>query len=263
MKLQSRGSHSTAHLARLTDTSVVLVVDVSKSTRTVAAQVLGCRELEPDLQLRGVILNRVGTSRQEKVIREAIAIETGLPVLGAIPRLERELLPSRYLGLVTAFEHPRMTEVLGKLATLAEERIDLSQLLEVARSAPTLARLAPHRSHTSVSKPVNIGVLRDRAFSFYYPENLEAIAGSGAELIEISPLRDSTLPAIDALYAICTRSEPRNGLQAWREPPREAGDERRIGHQRSHRTRGRAGRGGRESHASGSGDPGPCAPQRG
>jgi len=106
------GSHSSAELAKLTGTPVLLVVDATKVTRTVAALVLGCQKLDPDLPLAGVILNRVGTRRQEKVIREAVQTTSGLPVVGVIPRLTAEHLPSRHLGLVTAMEHPQVTESL-------------------------------------------------------------------------------------------------------------------------------------------------------
>src|SRR3990172_8175450 len=110
--MDAEGSHSTALLARLTGTPVVLVVDVTKVTRTIAALVLGCRTLDPSLRLAGVLLNRVGTARQEAVIRDAVRVETGIPVLGAIPRLAIEHLPSRHLGLITPAEYPGVTETL-------------------------------------------------------------------------------------------------------------------------------------------------------
>src|SRR3989304_6224749 len=113
--MDAGGSHSSALLARLTGTPVVLVVDATKVTRTIAALILGCRTLDPSLRLAGVILNRVGTARQEAIIREAVGVETGIQVLGAIPRLAIEHLPSRHLGLVTPAGPPDVTGPLGAL----------------------------------------------------------------------------------------------------------------------------------------------------
>jgi len=202
--MDAHGSHSTAQLAKLTGAPVVLVVDVSKSTRTVAAQVLGCCMMDPDLSISGVILNRVGTARQEKVIREAVASATGVPVLGAIPRLVDQHLPSRHLGLVTAMEHPEIGETLERVAQIVADHADVPGLIELAgRAADLPVKIVPGSAPPlSDGKPtVRIGVLRDRAFSFYYPENLAALEAAGAELCEISPLADDELPAIDGLYA--------------------------------------------------------------
>jgi cobyrinic acid a,c-diamide synthase len=206
--VDARGSHSTAQLAKLIGAPVVLVVDVTKSTRTVAAQVLGCRALDPELELAGVILNRVGTARHEAVIREALAADTGIPVLGAIPRLRDQHLPSRHLGLVTAMEHPGAEEAIERVARVVAEHADVPALIEVAghvESRPQIdvepAEVGPIGGRRGGASRVRIGVLRDRAFSFYYPENLDSLESAGAELYPISPLTDEELPAIDALYA--------------------------------------------------------------
>ncbi|MBU1073994.1 cobyrinate a,c-diamide synthase, partial [bacterium] len=198
------GSHSTAELAKLIGAPVVLIVDVTKSTRTVAAQVLGCRLLDPEVRLAGVILNRVGTRHQEKVIREALAADTGLPVLGAIPRLRDQHLPSRHLGLVTALEHPEVEETLERVAGIVAEHTDIPALLALAGEAADLPPVEDARAAapaTGGRRRVRIGVLRDRAFSFYYPENLAALESAGARLQPISPLTDDALPVIDGLYA--------------------------------------------------------------
>jgi cobyrinic acid a,c-diamide synthase len=176
-------------------------VDATKTTRTVAALVKGCQVMDSHVPIGGVILNRVGTSRQEKVIREAVSRETGLEVLGAIPRLSDQHLPSRHLGLVTAMEHPDVEEALAKVGEAIAEHVDVSAVIELARTAAVieaplnLEKTVPARSRAC------IGVLEDEAFSFYYPENLAALEAAGAELRAISPLRDQDLPNIDGLYA--------------------------------------------------------------
>ena len=198
--MDSEGSHSTAQLAKLVGAPVVLVVDVTKVTRTVAAQVLGCEVMDPKLNLAAVILNRVASQRHEAVIREAIAETTDAPVLGAIPRTQKLDLPSRHLGLVPVAEHPRSEEMLERAADLVEGFVDVSALLKVAQEAPRL-EVAPESARAAPSGPrVRIGVARDVAFSFYYPENLEELEQAGAELVFVSPTADETLPDFDAFY---------------------------------------------------------------
>jgi len=192
------GTHSTAELAKRLDAPILLVVDVTKATRTVAALVLGCRALDPDVPLAGVVLNRVATPRQERVIRDALAQAGGPPVLGALPRLDGDPLPGRHLGLVTAAEHPRTQEAITTAARLAEAHLDLDTLLEIAGRAPAVE--LPEREAPKSGPPVRIGVLRDEAFSFYYPENLEALEELGAELLFFSALAGDSLPDVDALY---------------------------------------------------------------
>jgi cobyrinic acid a,c-diamide synthase len=214
------GTHSTAELARLLGAPVVLVLDVTKATRTVAAVALGCAAFDPGLSLAGVVLNRVATRRQEQVIREALEESGGPPVLGAIPRLEPELLPGRHLGLVTPVEHPSLGEAIARAAAHVAEHVDLEALLAVAGTAPPLE--LPVRERQRTASRVRIGVLRDSAFSFYYPENLEALSDLGAELVPISPLADRKLPGVDALYAGGGFPEEHAGRLAENRPLRDA-----------------------------------------
>ena len=196
----ARGTHSTAELAKILGAPVVLVLNATKVTRTAAAFVLGCQYLDPKLRLAGVILNRVGTRRQESVLREAIESASGVPVLGVIPKAgDAALLPGRHLGLVTPAEHPRIAEVQRNVLELVRDNVDLDRLLEVARQAPPPRPAEQVRGATD--EPVRIGYLRDSAFTFYYPENLEALEAAGAALVPISSLKAPRLPeGLDALY---------------------------------------------------------------
>jgi cobyrinic acid a,c-diamide synthase len=196
------GSCSTAELAKLLRTPVVLTVDCTKSTRTIAAVVLGCQRLDPQVAIRGVILNRVAGSRHESVLRGAVEQVCGLPVLGAIPRMSEELLPERHLGLVPPQEHGGPPGAIERLAGIAAKHIDLPAVWRLAAEAPALETPARPTTAHSESKPelARIGVFRDAAFQFYYPENLEALVREGARLIEISPLHDAEIPEVDALY---------------------------------------------------------------
>lgn len=195
-----QGTHSTAELAHRVQAPVVLVVDVSKATRTVAALVLGCLAMDPGLPLAGIILNRVGTSRQERLIREVLATVTAVPVLGAIPRLELEL-PSRHLGLVMPGERQDIEGVLDRLADAVAGGVDLAAIRRLGEGAPSLPR-TPRGAEPSNPQEsrLRIGVLRDAACCFYYPENLAALSAQGADIVSLSPLTDPELPALDALY---------------------------------------------------------------
>jgi len=218
----AQGSHSTAQLAKLIGAPVVLVVNAAKVTRTVAALVLGCRALDPELEIAGVILNRVGTARQERLIRQALAAHAGVPVLGAIPPLEGQPLPSRHLGLVCAAEHPERDVALEALADAIERHVDVEAVCAIASDTPDMPGTAAPRPARGDCRFARIGVLRDAAFSFYYPENLEALEAAGAELVEISPLADREIPAIDALYAGGGFPEEHAGALAANEPLRHA-----------------------------------------
>ncbi|HEY3359259.1 MAG TPA: cobyrinate a,c-diamide synthase [Polyangia bacterium] len=196
--LDSSGSASTAALAGLLDAPVILVLPVAKMTATAAALVRGCQALDPGLRLAGVILNRVASARQEQVAIAAIEGACAVPVLGALPRLEDDLLPGRHLGLVTPAEHPRLTAVEARLAEIVDEHMDVPGIAAIARRAPALP--VPAAPATAGGHAVRIGYFHDSAFTFYYPENLEALAAAGARLEPISALDDDALPPIDLLY---------------------------------------------------------------
>ncbi len=194
------GGSSTAQIAKFLGAPVLLVLDVTKMTRTAAALVRGCQSVDPALNIGGAVLNRVATTRQERVIRDAIAGTAGIPVLGAIPRLDaHDPLPGRHLGLVTAQEHPNSERTLERAARIVRDHVDLEAVAALARSAaPVELRPAPP---LPPGAPVTIGVFRDRVFSFFYPENLEALEGGGARLVFLSPLDNRPLPGgLDALY---------------------------------------------------------------
>ncbi|MFH1059641.1 MAG: cobyrinate a,c-diamide synthase [Pseudomonadota bacterium] len=201
--MDAQGSYSSAELAKLIAAPVVLVVDCSMASRTVAAVVLGCQRFDPALNLAGVVLNPVANARQEGVIRRAIADSTGLPVLGAVPRLSFDL-PERHMGLLPPQEHARAAEALHQAARGVAAHVDAPALLALMESAPELNDPGPPAGLFPAAAPAGpgprIGVIKDAAFGFYYPENLEALTNHGARLVFCSALSDDALPAVDALY---------------------------------------------------------------
>lgn len=199
--LDVAGTHSTAELAKRLGAPIVLVVDATKCTRTVAALVLGCQTLDPDLELAGVVLNRVATRRQELLIRQAVESTTGIPVLGALPRLKGGgPLPGRHLGLVTTGDHDNADEAVDRASEVVAENVNLDRTVALAgRLARTVEfpESAPPRS----GRPCRVAVARDAAFCFYYPENLESLEAAGAELQWFSPLDGEGLSAdSEAVY---------------------------------------------------------------
>ncbi len=208
--MDAQGTYSTAELAKLLAVPVILTVNCTKTTRTVAALVLGCQRLDPQVPICGVILNQTAGSRHESVLRESVEQICGLPVLGAIPRIRGEVFPERHLGLVPPQEHDQQTDAIAQVADIAEKHLDLEAIWTIAQTAPVLEKgsgpiCAKHPSGRSGKLDLTpfrarIGIFRDAAFQFYYPENLEALVREGASLVEISPLREAELPEVDALY---------------------------------------------------------------
>ncbi|MDQ5988029.1 MAG: Cobyrinate a,c-diamide synthase [Syntrophus sp. SKADARSKE-3] len=197
------GEFSTAELAKLLHAPVVLVVDCDKVTRTAAAMVLGCCHLDADLDIRGVILSRVSGKRHANVIRQSVEEYCNLPVLGTIPRLPDMPLCERHLGLVPPQEHGSIMTAIDGIRGIARDFLDLDGLIRIARSAPAWTiDVFPHKPAAVESglDPVRVGVIRDRAFQFYYHDNLEALTDAGADIIFINALDDRELPVIDCLY---------------------------------------------------------------
>ena len=199
--MDAGGSYSTAELSKLLRSPVVLIIDCSKMTRTAAAVVLGCMHLDSEVAIKGVVLNQVAGERHEDVVRESINKYCSLPVLGVIPRLAADDIPERHMGLVPYQEHPDTVKVIALAEEIAGKYLNIDAIAKIAMAAEPLS--APEiRSLRSEGQGaiVKIGVVRDSAFQFYYPENLEELEKRGAEIVDINALTDARLPDIDALY---------------------------------------------------------------
>ncbi|NLZ16135.1 MAG: cobyrinate a,c-diamide synthase [Desulfobulbaceae bacterium] len=210
--VNSSGSYSTAELAVQLALPVLLVVNCTKTTRTMAALVLGCCLFDPRVRIAGVILNQVATSRHERILRECLAQSVDIPVVGIIPRMQTDIFPMRHLGLTPHQEYRDADEAVASLQQMAAAHFDLDAILglmqpllpptaastSTAQAAPP-ARAAEPAAPTQASpirtkQPARIGVLRDAAFQFYYEENLEALQDAGAELVMINALTAASLP---------------------------------------------------------------------
>ncbi len=211
--MDEKGSVSTAELAKLLRSPVILVVNCKKVTRTVSALVLGCQMFDKEVLIKGVILNNLATSRHETIIRKSVEDYCSLPVIGTIPRLKDVKFPGRHLGLVPPQENPMAEEAINTAANIVEKYLDHEKLYNIAYNAPALtfsflpAKQSIFDSRSSLVKPddqkndqFKIGVIRDSAFQFYYQENLEALKREGATLVEFSALKDDLPNDIEGLY---------------------------------------------------------------
>jgi cobyrinic acid a,c-diamide synthase len=194
------GSYSTAELAVMLEIPVLLVVNCTKTTRTVAAMVMGCQQFDQRVKIRGVILNQVGTARHEKIVRQTVEHYTGIPVLGAVPRMKTDIFPQRHLGITPYQEYEGAEMVSQKLGGIVSEHLDLDRIEEVMNEIPLPAKKEEEESQMSSNPSVRIGILKDAAFQFYYPENIEALQKEGAEIVEINAMTAAILPELDALY---------------------------------------------------------------
>ena len=214
------GSTSTAELAKLLQVPVILSIDCTKSTRTMAAAVLGCLRFDPDVDIKGVILNRVAGSRHEQVLRKNIEHYCNLPILGAVPKLDQQSFPERHMGLVPTPEHAWAQDSIDAAAQIARNYLDLDALEEIAgraanlrseagslrteadifAGAGSLIRSDRQPAPGTLNREPRIGIIKDSAFQFYYPENIAALESAGARTVFISPLTSDTIPPLDALY---------------------------------------------------------------
>ncbi len=201
--IDTKGDTSTAELAKLLGLPVVLCLDATKTTRTMAAVVAGLAAFDPAVRIGGVVLNRVAGKRHQSILTRSIEEYTGIPVLGAVPKLREQRFPERHMGLVPTPEHQWAQPAIDAIRSVAEAHLDLARIQELAATAQPVEPIDPTNATprvASAAPPPTIGVLRDAAFQFYYPENLEALQAAGAQLVFTSPLSDRHLPEVDALY---------------------------------------------------------------
>lgn len=202
--VDAEGTCSSAELAKFLKAPVILVLDATKVTRTAAAMVLGCQRLDPEVVVAGVVLNRVAGARHEQVLTQSIQRVCGIPVLGVLPKDVGVLFPERHMGLVPVHEHTCLQGTLDVLADCISGHVDVDGLLRIAERAEPLARPscgdAAGRRWNGFSDAVRIGVIQDRVFQFYYPENLEALREAGADLVFLDSTTTQVLPELDALY---------------------------------------------------------------
>jgi cobyrinic acid a,c-diamide synthase len=211
------GSNSNAALAKMLDLPVILVIDARGMTRGIAPLILGYQAFDKDIRIAGVILNNLGGKRHESKLRQVIEHYTDVPVIGAIQHDERLSIVERHLGLMPSNESIAASAKIKQIGEAIAEQVDLDRLLSLTQKQSLLtpqnnvlplypiSNFPPHAGERANEKgnlqsPVRIGVARDRAFGFYYADDLDALQTAGAELVSFDTLNDAHLPEVDALY---------------------------------------------------------------
>ncbi len=214
--LDVEGADSNAALARMLSAPVVLVIDTGGMTRGIAPLMRGYLDFDPNVHIRGVILNKVGGARHEAKLRAALERYTDAEVLGAIGRDAALEIPERHLGLIPANEINKVSNgagnragaanrMIARLADAVSAGVDLDRIIDIAGDASLAAgKVGPvarlQRQDFNVQPNVRIAIARDAAFGFYYPDDLEAFAQAGAEFIAFDALNDAQLPEVDGLF---------------------------------------------------------------
>lgn len=188
---------SSAHLAKVTKTPVILIINGAGVALSAAAMVLGFKNFDPDIEVKGVIVNKVSGEHHYNLIKEAVELHVGIPCLGYLKKNEAIALKSRHLGLIPSVEVKALDQKIDEVAMMIEETVDLDTLMAIANSAKSY----DFKESTPVRKHVRLGVAKDDAFNFYYQDNLDLLEDLGCELIYFSPVKDQVLPNnLDGLY---------------------------------------------------------------
>jgi len=194
------GSNSNAAVARKLSLPVLLVIDARGMTRGIAPLILGYQAFERDIRIGGVVLNRVGGSRHEAKLRAVIEHYTDVPVLGAVAEDGRLAMTERHLGLMPCAEVDDAQARVQEIGAIIGAQVDLARVRQLAATAGPLPWALPPAPAGKRQPELRIGIARDRAFGFYYPDDLTALEAAGAELVPIDTMHDARLPALDGLF---------------------------------------------------------------
>ena len=201
--IDEKGTFSTARLAINLSAPIIITIDCTKTTTTIAALVKGVLQFDSDLEVGGIVLNQLAGERHESIIRSAIETHTDAKVIGAFRRLRQDLMEERHLGLVPYQESDHERAVLERITDFVADSVNIDDVVHIMASAPSITTglepAIPWIEGLS-EENIRIGVLKDAAFQFYYPENLDFLEHAGAQIVEINALEDSELPDVDALY---------------------------------------------------------------
>ncbi|MCF7982943.1 MAG: cobyrinate a,c-diamide synthase [Thiohalocapsa sp.] len=195
------GQHTNAELAKLLGAPVLLVIDTHGMSRGIAPLLRGYQAFDPSLRIAGVILNKVGGERHAANLRRFVEHYTDLAVVGAVPRDADVQIEERHLGLIPSNEAPASDAQIEKVRRVVAEHVDMDAVMAIAAGAPRAPAVADGGARSQPPAPdVRIGIARDDAFGFYYPDDLAALEAAGAELVPFSPVRDADLPRVDGLF---------------------------------------------------------------
>ncbi|MCD1295974.1 Ni-sirohydrochlorin a,c-diamide synthase [Methanocella sp. CWC-04] len=194
---------STAQIAKILKSPVIMIVDAQSITRSTAAIVKGYCEFDKNVNIRGVILNKIGSDRHAEKAKLAIEKYTGIEVLGSIPRNKSMNLTMRHLGLIPAREGASRVEdfdaKLSKIKSVIKDHVNIDRILEIAKESPRLKSPKSDIFTREKDAGIKVGVALDESFNFYYKDNIDLLRLKGAEVVNFSPLHDDKIPEVDGL----------------------------------------------------------------
>jgi cobyrinic acid a,c-diamide synthase len=190
---------SSFDISRIINIPVIMAIDISASGRSAAALVSGFKNFDKKLKLKGIILNRAGSDYHCNMVKNAIEKTAKINVVGCIKRDESLKIDSRYLGLVTAAENKMDKDYLDNLSRITKESIDLKKIINIAFNKGNITNYKPSIYNYKLSKKCNIGIAYNKAFTFYYKENIELLEKFGAKIVYFDPFKDK-LPDVDGIY---------------------------------------------------------------
>jgi cobyrinic acid a,c-diamide synthase len=187
---------STHHVASITKSPVILVLDASKTARSIAATALGFQKFHRFSRIVGIILNKIGSKKHEILCRDALE-KTKLPIIGVIPKNSILNLESRHLGLISTYDNTILKNKIQKISKLISESLDVDEILKIIRNPISLSK---NFKTNSKKIKVKIAIALDNSFNFYYDDNLNALRNQGASLNFFSPINNKKIPNCDGLY---------------------------------------------------------------
>jgi len=187
---------STHHVASITKSPVILVLDASKTARSIGATALGFQKFHRNARIAGIILNKIGSKKHEILCRDAL-VKTKLPIIGVIPKNSILNLESRHLGLISTYDNKILKNKLQKISKIISESLDIDELLKIIKNPIALSKNKPN---ITKKNKVKIAIALDNSFNFYYDDNLNALRREGASLVFFSPIKDKKIPKCDGLY---------------------------------------------------------------
>ncbi len=190
---------STAQVSKIIKAPVILTANIERISRTAAALILGYKLFDKNVKIAGVILNRAGNERHASKAKKAVEILANMKVFGVLPRDNSVFIPERHLGLVPAHERESIDELFDNLAKFIEKNVDVDAIIDVAYKACELPDVNDLEIFKEYESDIKIGVIKDRAFTFYYADNIEALAKRG-KIVYIDATKDKSLKGVDALY---------------------------------------------------------------
>lgn len=187
---------STHHVASILKAPVILVLDASKTARSIAATALGFTKFHKNSRISGFILNKIGSKKHEDLCRQALS-SLNIPIVGVIPRNSDLIMESRHLGLIPVYEQRQIQSKISKIAKTMSDFLDMKKIIQIGNKVPSFNTI--HKEENPKQK-TTIAVALDQSFNFYYQDNLDALKKEGAKIEFFSPVSDSKVPECDGIY---------------------------------------------------------------